>query len=177
MTREEAQAILALGKKPIFKIEDVAEAVGVAPTTIRNWISRGHIELLHTRLFGRGNRAYFAYYDVILIMIAAELSHLGIKPMDIRGSALAQIDSFVSQKIGEAAGVWGDPQPYYENLKRYIGLFYTGDQSQPIDCYAINSLNDIPQNGHIVDVTRIVIDCKTLADKAIDIFKKLPRYE
>lgn len=178
MTMDEARAVLSLGSQPIFKIEDVAEAVGLAPTTIRNWIDRGHIELLYSRLFGRGTRSYFAYYDVILIMIAAELSHLGIKPMDIR-SAITEIHGFVNQKISEAAGTWGDPKehPDYENFHRYVALYYTGDKEFPIESSLLPNLNTVLPDHSIRDVTRIIIDCKMLAEKAMHIFKTLPRAE
>ena len=174
MTVDAARAILSLGADTIFKIEDVANAVGLAPTTIRNWLSRGHIDLVYTRFFGRGSRAYFAYYDVILIMIAAELSHLGIKPMDVR-IVLSDINAAVGNRIREIAGVRSDRTQ--KNFGRYIALYYTGDKKEPIRLYSLYSFDKMLPLSGLIDIARIVIDSKTLAEKAIWLFSTLPRTE
>lgn len=178
MTIEEARAILNMGYDHLFRVEDVAEAVGLAPTSIRNWINRGHVELIHSALFGKGSRAYFAYYDVILILIVAELSHLGIKPQSVR-HVLVQINALVGNKIREAAGEWGDPEqhPNYRDFQRYAVLYFSREGGQDgIEIYSPADPREISKpTPESPDVTRIVIDCLALAEKAMHLFSILPR--
>ena len=63
-----------------YPIEETAGAAGLAPQTVRNWIASGYIPTPKENRFGKGKFTGLTNRDVIMIIVAAELSHLGIGP-------------------------------------------------------------------------------------------------
>lgn len=169
--QEDAKAILALGAEQLFPIEGIAQAVNVASTTIRNWINRGHLELLQTRLFGKGSKALFAYYDVIQIVAMAELSHLGIDPKQ-SGRLVVHIQSLISHQIRSYAGEWGDPTNYVD-FKRYAYIFYNYELDK-LEIAVVTE--DIDREYPTVqDISIIALDCLELAKKSVYILLNMKR--
>jgi len=62
-----------------YPVGIIAKAAGLAPKTVLNWIASGVIPCGGLRL-GQGSKIGLTRHDVLTIIVAAELSHLGIGP-------------------------------------------------------------------------------------------------
>ena len=167
-------------------VDETAQAVGVASQTVRNWISSGFLQIpCYTGL---------TKHDVITVMIAAELSNLGIGPklfekivpqvvhrvikisimLDATWQNYYDLD-FVEKQLQEATS----PQCIHHikdkiNRERYcIIYYYKNDDGNALKCIFVNNnmLNDEK------DTTRIMIDLLEFSRKANRILAQLPIIE
>lgn len=166
--KEAAQKILRLSEVAIFSIEEASSAAGCKPTAIRNWISRGHINLRYTMQQGRGSRTFFAFNDILQIMVVAELSRLEIDPQ-IGREFSAGIMATTMHRIAQIANVFGDTEApsIFANVDRYAILFYN-PHTKEIDSLLWHE--PVPE-AQFLDAARIVIDCSEMASKAIAAIK------
>ena len=169
---EQAQKILRISGAQLFTIEEVAEVVREKPAVIRNWISRGHIDLRFTELPGRGKRVLFAFEDIIQIMIVAEASRINIDPQISKRFA-ERVMSTVMRILMDFAGVFGEKHlEHSDNAMRYAIIYYSV-YAQGVDV-ALSSSPTI-ELDYATDASRVVIDCKEIAERAISIISKFQK--
>jgi hypothetical protein len=160
---------------PKFKGENIAKAVGIAPQTLRNWINSGNIDLIYSlKAGGPGVRSLFSGLDFVQLLIAAELSHLGLGPKGFH-PVLVQLTYNVARKIeeislrGEAYYDFLQQRGIRNNDKRFYAIYYKIDGNE--NSFLVKNQEepgDVIQDAQ--DVTKIVIDCFELAKKAITLF-------
>jgi hypothetical protein len=167
--QEAAQKILRLSEAAIFTIDEVASIVGVKPEVIRNWMSRGRVDLRYTVQQGYGNRILFSFGDIINLVIVAELSHLTIDPKTSKKFSSVIMDHTI-RKIKDISGLYGDDSRY-ENFKRYAILYSNWDYGGELHLILWNEPLPKIDTGTARDVARIVVDCLELAHKVIKAMK------
>jgi hypothetical protein len=158
LARQAIQAGLDLA---VFPLTELAKLASVSVDNIRNLIKRGHVKLRFTKTEGYGVRVMYAFQDAIEIMAAAELSNLGLAPKSF-GNIAEQIASFTIYQIQEAASIYSTATTP-EDFQRYVVIFYN-DDTQEAETFVVNSPIPDPLDKRI---TRIIVDCRLLAIKAL----------
>jgi len=175
-----------------YPVDETAEAVGAAPQTVRNWISSGVVPIPQDQRFGKRRYTGLTKHDVITVMIAAELSHLGVGPksfckivpqiayrvieisimLDATWQNFNDLD-FVEKLLQEKE----QPQlthPIKDNInnKRYCIVYYDPDVEGNVLKCVFGSVDSIIYDAQ--DKTIILLDALKLANKARTILEKLP---
>lgn len=165
---EIAKKLIAVGPTPFLTTDEASEITGVPAVTIRQWLNRGHVVLRTTPRPGKGVPMYFAFNDVVEIMAFAQLSRLHFPPSRFAGRVASVVMSHAMGQISEFAGMWGDPSKRGDdNFNRYVVLFYNQRENN-IDW---SETHDPMMHIESRDSTRIIIDCRDLALKAIAAFE------
>ena len=174
----------------IFNIEETARGVGIAAQTARNWISSGALQIPIAQRGGKGNPIGLTRFDVLVLLVASELSHLGIGPKQFK-----EIVPKVAVKASEMVSLLGmmtktnrlddlhiikkingkyTPIPAKSELRdmMYCVVYYDKNASGKLS-YKICDAADIIPGAE--DVTKIVVDLFQLGQKYINILEKIPQ--
>ena len=157
------QVVLFGMNRPVIPISEAAKLAGVSVDTVRNFRKHGIIKLRFMKSEGYGVPVLFSFHDVIEIMAASELYHLNVAPKGL-GSLSEEIATFTIYQIQEVAGIFGS-SPTPENFQRYIVIFYN-ERIQEIEA----SIESDPAQSLDMHTTKIVVDCRKLAIKAVYAF-------
>jgi hypothetical protein len=166
-----------------FTTEDIAREIGLSKQTVRNWITEGIVAIPNRP--GTGKALLLTGLDAIQLLVAAELSHLGVGPKIFR-LFVAQIAYHVWEQINalymisevQAKGQQAArieprkviPIEEYIEAGRYYILYYDNSEESTFSITQVDCpTNDIDS----VDVSRIMIDTLNLAQKAMSIFSKI----
>lgn len=165
-----------------YSIEETAKAAGLAPQTVRNWISAGVLPTPKNRV-GRGVLTGLTAFDVLMIIVASELSHLGIGPKSFSPLVpkLAYCVSDMKKYIkgAEEGGYFiqagKDPVPMADMVEqnRFFAVYYDPQAESGFN-YTSAKPDEILST---VDTTKVVVDAFALAFKADEIMKSLSRIE
>lgn len=127
VTTERAQKLLSYGDTPFLTTEEVCFIAKVKPVTLRQWITRGHVELRFSPRVKTGKAMLFSFHDLVEIMAFASLSRLGLPPNRFSGSLASVLMSRAFQYLQDIAGVWGDyskRSKQERNYQRYLITFH-----------------------------------------------------
>ena len=174
----------------IFSIEETAKGVGVAAQTARNWISSGALPIPLAQRGGKGNPIGLTRFDVLVLLIAAELSHLGIGPKQFK-----EIVPKVAFKASEMISLLGkitevknieelhilkkvngkyQPVPAMIELRdtMYCVIYYDKAASGKLSYKICGAADTISEAA---DVTKIVVDLFRLGQKYINLLESIPQ--
>ena len=167
--------------KPLLFSEEVETFTGYCTANVRTLYSRGHLTLPNTPLTGRGVKIQYSMFDVIEIMAYSELSRLGVHP-SFRGAwkdnkpLAISIANCVFDHLRAMSGdtkprlrlVPGkaDPEKIPPGSERYVLIYFDESIEGTWSMWTSNAMCDLETGG----AARVIIDCLTLAVKAVDIF-------
>ncbi len=72
------RAILAPYVEPRFTLSAITEGLGVPEVTIRNWLTRGQLDLGAETARAKGKWRLFSLRDAVIIHVAFQLSRVGV---------------------------------------------------------------------------------------------------
>jgi hypothetical protein len=186
--------------KPLYILSDIAEKLEIPTNTIRSWINTGFIVTEASDRRGKGTHSFFAIHDVIKIMIAVEMYHLGLGPKSffqfidyiilqvekklqvlVKNTFFRPVSDSIEQENREMAKDFVEPAKsiaikamdiaaHIRDVDRFYVLYYKQGS------VVIKNQND-PKIylDDSPDVIKIIIDCFELANKAFRLFSVMPK--
>lgn len=127
-----------------FALGAITGVLGISEITVRNWLTRGQLQLSSNEGRGEGKHRRFSIRDAIVLMVAFQLSRLGVPPAHFAGIA-DEVADFASIYFGGRPGMMRQPM---------LTVFNDDGEWKSLIQPATN-LN-IPPAAIVVDVERII---------------------
>ena len=166
----------------LYPIDETAKAVGLAPQTVRNWIASGVLPVPNHRP-GKGAKIGLSRFEVIVVLVAAELSHVGIGPKSFSPIVpqLAYNVKMIAEYLqGAEQGAYfiqsgHEPVHMAEMVEQnsFFAIYYDPSAENGFSCIAAKPGDTL----ETVDTTKVVVDALHLHFKADSILKTLPQME
>ncbi len=168
-----ARAVFRRIGVPLFTSDEVADMTGIKATTLRAWISRGHVRLLGAERPGRGRTMLLSVTDLITILAFSQISRLSIPPSAVAQKVVNLVTVTVSEHVRLTAGI-EDEDDDEQPIRRYIVIFYRDivpELRKPLADFVglktlmVDSIENI--TSELNDSTFVAIDCKDFAEKLL----------
>ena len=166
----------------LYPVDETAKATGLAPQTVRNWIASGVLPVPNHRP-GKGAKIGLSRFEVLVVLVAAELSHVGIGPKSFSPIVpqLAYKVKMMGEYIkGAEQGAYfiqsgHEPVPMAEMAERdrFFAIYYNPTVENGFS-YIAAKPDEILET---IDTTKVVVDAFHLFYKADEILKNLPQME
>lgn len=166
----------------LHPVDETAKAAGLASQTVRNWIASGVLPVPNHRP-GKGAKIGLSPFEVIVVLVAAELSHVGIGPKSF--SPIVPQLAYKVKIMGEyikgadqgayfiQAGAAPVPMAEMVEQNRFFAIYYDPAAENGFSYMAARP-DEILET---VDTTKVVVDTFHLHYKADAILKSLPQME
>lgn len=168
-----ARAVFRRIGVPLFTSDEVADMTGIKSTTLRAWISRGHVRLLGAERPGRGRTMMLSATDLITVLAFSQIARLSIPPTAVAQEVVDLVTANVSQHVRLIAGI-EDEDDEEQPIRRYLVAYYfdvvPGLRKPMADFVGlktmeVDNLDSIA--SELNDSTFVAIDCKDFAEKLL----------